>query len=445
MRDIKLAKIKRAGVVGAGGAGFPTHVKLCSPAKTLIINGAECEPLLKVDQQLMEKKSDQLVKAVQTIQDIAGASEVVIALKEKNSTALAAVKEAIKGTSISLHILGDYYPAGDEHVAVFEITGRLIPQGGLPLNTDCITINVETLLNLAEALDDNPVTHSYLTIAGAVPRAATYKAPVGMPVKDILAWAGCNEMRFLSVIEGGPMMGKIVEDITKPITKTTKGLIVLPQDHPLIIKRTLPIERIIKKSATACIQCRYCTDLCPRYLLGHNLEPHKIMRSLKYWQVDSQVFNMALICTECGICEQFACIMDLSPRTINSILKKELSQKGMKPYPGSAHQKMHQMQAYRKIPSKRLLSRLGLTQYDIEAPLLEKEVSAKRVQIKLHQHIGVLAKPIVVLGQKIDKGELVAEIPDSCLGANIHSSISGLVTGISTNMVEITAAEVVGL
>ncbi len=439
MGEELIRRIKEAGIVGAGGAGFPTHVKVSSTPKIILVNGAECEPLLRVDQQLMSTKANQMVKGLKAVMEITGAGQGVIALKVKYKEAIGQLEKEIAGKPIRLNILDDFYPAGDEHVTVYEAIGSLVPQGAIPLKVNCVVINVETLINVAEALEGKPVTDTYLTVTGEIAKPITMKLPVGTPIKEVLAIAGVRSLEKMKVIDGGPMMGKVVEDLTEPITKTTKGLIVLPQDHPLVTKRLKPIDKIIKESNAACIQCRFCTDLCPRFLLGHKLEPHRIMRSLGHIHGQEEALKMALVCSECGICEQYACIVNLSPRKVNAMLKQELNKKGIKP-DMPVEQTVSHMQGHRKIPVKRLISRLGLTEYDQKAPLEETEYKVNKVYIKLHQHVGAPSIPVVEVGQKIKRGSLIAKIPDNALGANIHASISGTIVEISDSIV-ITSGE----
>lgn len=234
-------------------------------------------------------------------------------------------------------------------------------------------------------------------------------------------------------------MGKIVTDMEQPITKTTKGLILLPTDHPLIRKRTLATDKIFKQAKTACIQCRYCTDLCPRFLLGHKLEPHKIMRAVGQINNQEEALKMAMVCSECGVCEQYACVMGLSPRIVNAVLKKELMKHGLKP-DLPINQRANSLQDYRKIPMKRLISRLGLTQYDQKAPLADSEYPVSTVALLLKQHVGAPSRPLVKVGQWVRAGDLIADIPEKSLGANLHASVNGVVTQI-TDRIIITAAE----
>ena len=441
MHQETISIIKNAGVVGAGGAGFPTHVKVSAAVDIIIVNGAECEPLLRVDQQLMDVMAAEMLKGLEIVMKATGAKESIIALKAKYTKAVATLEKEIAQKSIKIHILEDFYPAGDEHVTLHEATGRLIPQGGIPVKVDSIVINVETLINVYNASKGKPVTHSYLTVTGEAATPVTIKMPIGATIKEALEVAGVKINPNLAVINGGPMMGKIEEDLNQPITKTTKGLIVLPEDHQLVKKRKMTPAKIIKQTKAACIQCRYCTDLCPRYLLGHKLEPHKIMRSIRNFQSQNEVMKMAMICSECGVCEQYACIMHLSPKTINAVLKQEFWKKGIKANDPPTDQQINKVREHRKIPVKRLISRLGLTKYDMYAPLIEKEIIVNKVYIKLKQHVGVPGIPTVKVGQKVQVGDNIASIPENALGANIHASITGKITEITEDSIVITKIE----
>jgi Na+-translocating ferredoxin:NAD+ oxidoreductase RnfC subunit len=150
--------------------------------------------------------------------------------------------------------------------------------------------------------------------------------------------------------------------------------------------------------------------------------------------------KMALTCSECGVCEQYACPMGLSPRRVNAIIKQELAKNGIKPNNAPENQQKHILREQRQIPIKRLISRLGLTRYDRSAPLVERESPVQYVRIKLHQHVGAPSTPVVQVGQKVKKGDLIAIIPEKALGANIHASISGVVSEVSDS-IAITSLE----
>lgn len=421
--------VKAAGVVGAGGAGFPSHVKIAAEAEYLIINGAECEPLLRVDQQLMVVEADKLIRGIEAVMEVTGAMKAFIALKYKYKDAIKVLSEATIGKPIEVYELEDFFPAGDEQVMVYEVTGRVVPEGGIPLKVGCIVTNVETAINIAQAVEGVPVTETYLTITGEVPQAVTLKLPIGIRVAEALELAGVKDMTNKAVIDGGPMMGSVIEDINQPITKITKGLIVLAKDHPLITGKTISWEAIVRRSKSVCIQCRMCSDVCPRNLIGHRLYPHKIMRSLAWMKADEEI-KSALLCCECGACELWGCPMQLPPRQVNAAIKKELGKQGIRWTSTESSEPLSDIRKYRKIPSKRLVAKIGLTQYDVPAPLVEIEWQPKVVRVPLRQHIGAPGQPNVKVGELVNKGDLIAVIPEGAMGANIHASIRGTVTAI---------------
>jgi Na+-translocating ferredoxin:NAD+ oxidoreductase RnfC subunit len=235
---------------------------------------------------------------------------------------------------------------------------------------------------------------------------------------------------------GGPMMGKVLTDDSKPITKTTSGIIVLPANHNVIRdkRRSLDQMRFIAKSA--CTQCSRCTDLCPRYLIGHALEPHRIMRHLAYSPgMQGEILEDALICSECGVCEKFACPMMLSPREINAAIKQKLLKDGTKREPKRETYQVSIFNDTRKIPLMRLMQRLEVVNYDTHPPFYEDDIPVRQVTIPLQQHLGKPAVPCVRMGDHVKKGDLIGEIPEGALGARVHASIDGIVESIGENVV----------
>ncbi|MDO4541332.1 MAG: 4Fe-4S dicluster domain-containing protein, partial [Bacillota bacterium] len=355
-----IKKIRDAGVVGAGGAGFPSHVKLSAQAEVVVTNGAECEPLLRVDQQLMVVRAEEMIRGLEIAVAVTGAKEGIVAIKGKHKEAIAALKKAMAGKdNLRIHILDDFYPAGDEPVTLYESTGRLVPQGGIPIAVGAVVTNTETLINICNAEKGIPVTDTYITLCGAVPKPVTVKVPVGITVREAFALAGVKDFSNYGIIDGGPMMGGLLEDVDTPVSKTSKGYILLPKDHNLIVKRSISMTTITRQAQAACIQCRFCTDLCPRYLLGHHIEPHLIMRALKYGSAAEETLRMAFACSECGMCEQFSCPANISPRTVNANLKRALSEKGIKALEPPKDQRVNINQPNRKVPSKRVVNRIG--------------------------------------------------------------------------------------
>lgn len=440
-----LRKIFDAGVVGAGGAGFPTHKKLNCKVEYFIINGAECEPLLKTDQFIMQTQSEKIVEAAQIIGEMLEAQHVIFALKKKYIKETQALKEAITklGANIEFFYLDGIYPAGDEQIIVHEVTGRTVIPGGIPLSVNTVVSNVTTLFNVYEALNGRAVTSRYITMIGEVKRPSIISVPIGISVKDCIDAVGGAAIDEYKVIMGGPMMGKFIdkEQISNTfITKTDGGIILIPEDHYLVRKSTISIEHMINQAKSACIQCSYCTDMCPRYLIGHKLRPHRVMRAMAINNQDDQVLEDALICCECGICELYACPMGISPRKMNIHVKSVLRSKGVKYTDTEIYTSNTQMKDFRQIPVTRLIPRIDMKRLERNIAFEALEVKADCVNIRLKQHIGNSASPMVGIGDKVIKGQLIANVDYAELGANIHSSVDGIVEEVDTNFIKITGS-----
>ncbi len=458
MKELIIKKIKEAGVVGAGGAGLPSHIKADASVDTVLVNGASCEPLLMSDPYLMETHIDGIARGLKTLMDCTGASRGIICLKGKHKAAMASVKQATdEDPRLEAFELADFYPAGDEQVLVREVLGRTVPERGIPLQVGAVVSNVETLLNVDLAMEGKPVTHRWLTVGGEVRRPGIVKAPVGIPVSDVLNFAGGASIAGFRVIDGGPMMGRVLPNIDQPVSKTTSGLLVLPENHPVVSAKIMDQARIRRIASTICCQCSMCTDLCPRNILGHSIHPHKLMRGLalavgttsgfsgtggvdstfESRMESSAIAREALLCSECGVCEKFACPMGISPREVNAQIKKVLLSKGIRWESRQEHIPSRPTYvAERHIPTKRLVQRLGLAAYDGHPDCLG-EIGASLVKIPLRQHIGAAAVCVVAPGDQVKTGDLLGEIPEKAMGARVHASIDGIVEAIADGMVVI--------
>jgi Na+-translocating ferredoxin:NAD+ oxidoreductase RnfC subunit len=434
--------LKNKGVVGAGGGGFPTYAKLKKEGiKFYIANGAECEPLLWVSKEIMGRFPYEVLKGLEYLKEYTGASRGIIALKSKYYNLLNILGKTISKKNLSVEIfeLEDYYPAGDEHVLVYEITRKVIPAGGIPLAVGAIVNNVETLLNVYYAIEQQkPVIYKYITISGDISNPVTVKVPVGAKISWILERLKINYKEMV-VIDGGPAMGKIVEP-DSPITKTTGGILLFHAGHPAVIKKTMEINKIIKQARISCIQCRYCTDQCPRYLLGHSIEPHKIMAAVGYRLSNRDLYG-ALICSECGVCEIFSCPEGLSPRRVNQELKRELGNKGIKYKPEKKKFLPREAREWRRIPTARLKNKMGLNASEDTVRFDDTLLLPEEVYIPTKQHVGISALPVVKQGERVEEGQVIAEVGKNSLGCNIHASISGIVTGVSDDLLIIQREE----
>jgi Na+-translocating ferredoxin:NAD+ oxidoreductase RnfC subunit len=447
MAEDIVERVKAAGVVGAGGAGFPTHVKLAAKVDTIIANGAECEPLLHCDKQLITAHADKVVEGLRLEMAATGAQRGFLAVKSEYQDVVSALQRQlakVRPPGIEVfEIAESTYPAGDEFVLVYEVTGRLIPETGLPLHVGCVVQNVATLTNVAAAVNhQEPVTERYLTVTGEVSEPKTIRAVIGSSFGDALVRAGCVTLPEgeYTVVVGGPMMGRLASSLDEPITKTTSGLIVLPVDNAVVRYMSRPIDRWIKRGQSTCDQCRTCTTLCPRNLLGHDFAPHEIMRAVAYETPEaSDVITAAVMCCECRLCEAYACPLELSPCAFYKSVKKQLAASGWK---NDRHKRSdltpHPFREGRRVPIDRLVERLGLPKYHHMHVAFEDEVVLPaRVAILLKQHTGAPSVPVVTAGQRVDKGDLIAAIPEGKLGANIHASMGGRVTEITDKSITI--------
>lgn len=431
--------VQAAGVTGAGGAGFPTHVKLAARAEVVIANGAECEPLTHVDQELMIHHAAEVVAGLQAVMRATGAERGVLGVKKKYTAAIAALRQVIAGVaSLSIHELGNFYPAGDEHVLVYDVLGRVVPEGGIPLNVGAVVQNIETLYNIQAALAGQPVTHKHITVIGEVRQPVTVRVPVGVALREVLDLAGGATVPDPVVLNGGSMMGHPVRNLDEPVTKRTKLLLVLPYDHQLSVKARQSRSEIELRAMSACDQCYMCTDYCPRHAQGHAIEPHKLILLLASGipLTDAQMAG-ALLCCECRTCN-YACPVHLSPGDIAISVKHDLLKAGLK-NPYHRHTEVDPYRDFRRVPMVRLVNRLGLNRYDVPAPLTDMNAQFRTARLALRQHTGVAALPVVQPGDRVQVGDLVGEIPPAALGARVHASLSGVVRDVTSEFITIEA------
>ncbi|HAF95924.1 MAG TPA: hypothetical protein DER10_06010 [Elusimicrobia bacterium] len=436
--------LRAAGVVGAGGAGFPAYVKARARAEYVIVNAAECEPLLKKDQKLLEYFPEKVLDGLELMMRSTGARQGVVGIKKKHEKIIRRLEEIAAGRkNIRVLALGDYYPAGDEICLVYELTGRVVPPGALPLEAGCVVNNVETLYNAALA-HSAPVTEKWVTVAGEVNKPCTIKVPVGITCAEAVEIAGGAKIKDAAAIDGGPMMGKVLLDFGAPITKTSAGFIVLPRSHPLITKKaqSRPVFSRIGKSV--CDQCSFCTELCPRYLLGHNVQPHRVMRNLLFSGPEKKLHSeYSLLCCECMLCSLYSCPESLHPGAACVSAKADLREQKINlknSSSGASHgAAAHPLRDFRKVPVSKLIRRLGLAPYNVDAPWLDTDYKPARVKILMTQHIGVPCVPAVKPGETVRKGAVVGSVPEDKLGCPVHASISGKVAKVNEKYVEIEA------
>ena len=437
-----LKQIRRAGVIGAGGAGFPAYKKLETDAEHIIANGVECEPLLYKDRETMVREKERFIEGLRIIRNMTGARKVTIALKSKNKDIADMLEPLASPEGMDIFIMNDIYPAGDEYILVYDVTGRRIPVGGYPTQIGVVVNNVETIVNVAYAVRNKPVTHKFVTITGAVKEPVTAYVPIGIGFADCIALAGGVTINNPVILTDGVMMGGVERDFTSHISKTSGGLIVLPENHPIVVRKTAPRKSYMTVGHSACDQCSFCTELCPRYLLGYPIQPHLVMRSLQFVGNQSELLSRwAGACCECNICSLFACPESLDPKSICVDTKDQLRETNghfTAAELSGIHLDVHPRRKGREVPVPMLYQRLGLKRYDRKAPFHEVPVMPKSVCIPLDSHVGSPAKPTVERGDFVRSGDIIADVSEASLGCPVHASIDGIVTEITSMNITIS-------
>lgn len=433
--------IKECGVAGAGGAGFPSYAKLSDKADTVILNCAECEPLFRLHRQLLRRYSFEIISTLDLIRETLGAQSFYVALKKGYASTAEAVERDIASYKYGkVKYLHEVYPAGDEVVLIYDATGRTVPAGGLPIDVGVIVYNVETVLNIYHALNGKKVTHKYVTVGGAVKNPQTYCVPIGTPLEKLVELSGGPTEEDTVLFNGGPMTGSIATP-TDTVKKTTNGVLVLPKDNPVIMQRKQNTGVLKRRAMSACCQCRMCTDMCPRHLLGYPIEPHRFMNGLKNDDAtDTEAFLNTQYCSQCGICEMIACKQGLNPRTLIGVARQTMQKNGLK--------RLEKLEAkplmerdLRRLTTARLRHKLDLEKYNNPSPLNEEEVKVDRLYVSLRQNIGVMSSVAVKEGQEIKRGELLAEAPENSLGLPIHSPVDGKILKITDETIVVKSAE----
>ncbi len=291
-----LAKIKQMGIVGLGGACFPTHVKLSVPegkrADYLLVNAAECEPYLTSDHRLLLEKTAELVVGARILMKACGAKRAVFGVENNKPDCISALRKAIGNeTNLEVIPLKTRYPQGAEKMLIKAMTGRAVPPGKLPVDVGCVVNNVGTAFAVYEAVQKNkPLFESMVTVTGkGLSKQVNYVVRLGTSYSEILSHVGPLPEGDLKIVRGGPMMGKAMTTLDAPVTKGASAILVLSGKEA---KRVPEVN---------CIRCGRCVSVCPM-----RLEPYLFERLVanKTWEAAEQ--NHIMDCMECGCC-QYTC------------------------------------------------------------------------------------------------------------------------------------------
>jgi electron transport complex protein RnfC len=291
--------IREAGLVGMGGAGFPTRVKIepnpQTPKETLIINGCECEPYITCDYRIMLEWTEQIIAGIRLARKASGCSQVFIGIEDNKPQAIdvmdAALKKYADGDDIKIVPVKTKYPQGGERQLIRAVLKKNVPSGGIPPMIGVVVLNVATAAAIAEAVTaDTPLTHRVVTVSGeAIAKPGNYYVPIGTAVGDLIEFCGSVTQKSAKVVLGGPMMGIAIGDLKTPTTKTTNAVTVLTKEQIGSAK--------FEGRQTPCIRCGRCLEVCPE-----NLIPTKIAHAVKYNLLDIAESYYISACMECGCC-----------------------------------------------------------------------------------------------------------------------------------------------
>jgi len=406
-----------------GAQGVPAHTRLASDWDVLVMSALDPEPLLQGSRTLLERRPERIAEGLRLLVEAWRPQRTIVAVRQEDlprfgrfRSLLAEIPEA------ELQGLGDFCGA-----CLVETAGVLVE-------------SVETVSDIADAvLEERPVTRRLVTCVGEVKDPSVVLARIGTSLREVMAVSVGPRRVDVGVICGGPLNGTLETDLDKPVSSTLRGIVVLPLDHPLIEDRRRPFEATIRRLASACSGCGFCTALCPVRVSGGALAPHLLVRRAIYGAAELNgpgldggsvfagpdvIWQTALLCTECGLCDYLACPNGLSPRELIRRIKAEFEGADT-PHMnarGPVDVAWVEKAAQQRVPYSRLLQRLHLEDY-ADAPLAMKTVEPERVEVPLAAPNGRGAVPTVREGEKLSEGYPVAEAGE----VRIHASMEGRV------------------
>ena len=441
MADLKQL-LKDNGVVGAGGAGFPSYCKLAEGADTLLINAVECEPLLYTSYTLMQERIRDIVVGMRAVMEYGKIARGLLAVKDYRAKKLGYADGQELAPGVFIKYIPNVYPMGDEINLIYTATGRVVPPGQLPITRGVIVFNTETIYNIGLVVQFNqPVTKTYLTISGDTPKAYCVKVPVGMKISEVLKIMNVNVPDTHVVIDGGPSMGTVVNLATDVVKKPCSGLLILPKTIPAVANKLRTKEDNFRRASSVCCQCNRCTDMCPRHLLGYPLEPHKMVRStLSAAMADPELIKTATMCCGCDICSTLACCQEISPMQIIKEYKGILAKNRMK-YMADPNEQFTPSpdREARMVSAGKWKEMLGVAKYDKFPPIyVEEKLKATEVYVPMSQHIGAPAVPIVAVGDLVEENQMIAKAAEG-LSVPHFAPITGRVTYVDAKTIVIHA------
>ncbi len=309
--------IKGAGIVGMGGAAFPTHVKLSPPPEkkidTLIVNGAECEPYLTADHRIMLEHPDEVVRGLEAVMKALDVKNAYIAIEDNKRDAIAAVSKAAQGKNIDVVTMCVKYPQGAEKQLIYAVTKRQIPSGGLPMDVGAVVINAGSAYQICLAIEQGlPLFERVITVTGSVNNPSNLLVRLGTPISHVIGFVGGFSGKIEKLIAGGPMMGITQHSLDAPVMKGTSGLLALDTDM------------VRSAEESSCIRCGKCVYVCPM-----GLQPYLLSDYSQHDRFEDAEKNHVLDCIECGSCA-YVCPANRHLVQEMSLAKSQIMQKRKK-------------------------------------------------------------------------------------------------------------------
>lgn len=283
--------VKNAGIVGLGGATFPTHVKLSTPGdkkvEFILVNGAECEPYLTSDHRVLLERGNEVIEGLKILQHVFKEAHVVIGIEDNKMDAYEHMVELAKDTSIEVKLLHTKYPQGSEKHLIYALTSREVPSGKLPIEVGCIVHNVDSVVAIYRAVTANePVLSRIVTVSGkGVAKPCNLEVKTGTSFRQVLEYAGIDWDRTVKIIAGGPMMGVAISDVDIPVVKGTSAILCFTE------------EETQQDEPSNCIRCGKCVTVCPMGLI-----PSALQKSAIHGHLDDFMKQNGMDCIECGCC-----------------------------------------------------------------------------------------------------------------------------------------------
>ncbi len=427
--------LQKNGVICIGGLNLPMSVKLESQIKTIILNCAQYEPLLKVQTQLLAAHAQEVLRTLSFIGEVLKAEKIIVAVNKTDKEIVEIVETiALDYPKLTIKMFDGCYPAGDEVVLTYEITGQVVGPNDAVADLGIAVFNVETVYNAYQAIYlQKPVLEKIVSIRGEVKHPMTIKVPVGTQVEEIIKYVGGTTCENPTYIIGGPMWGNVGNRLST-ITKSTDAVLVLPEENCVVQKKKTITSNELKRAAASCCQCMRCTDLCPRNLLGHPIEPHAFIRAASYNDFhDTDAFLNTMFCSTCGLCEMYSCTQELSPRRLIAEYKAGLRASGIEK-PKATKKEIDEDRKYRKISIERLTARLNLLKYDLDDMIKQDAIPTRKVKIMLQQHVGSTIHAVVKDKDLVKVGQVIAQSTEAT-GTYLHTSISGIVCETNENFI----------